>query len=77
MVRESTKKKGDPFGVVESVKAASDVYMPVAGEVVEVNSELEDSPALVNENDWRRSGSSSAIAILCKSRFVTSVGTRQ
>jgi glycine cleavage system H protein len=35
--------------VVESVKAASDVYAPVAGEVVEVNEALADNPALVNE----------------------------
>ena len=48
----SQKKKGDPFGVVESVKAASDVYMPVSGEVVEVNSELEDSPATVNDDPF-------------------------
>lgn len=45
----STRKKGDPFGVVESVKAASDVYMPVGGEIVEVNTELDESPAKVNE----------------------------
>ena len=46
----SVKKKGDPFGVVESVKAASDVYMPVGGEIVEVNGDLEDNPARVNED---------------------------
>ena len=45
----STKKKGDPFGVVESVKAASDVYMPVSGEIVEINSALEDEPSTVND----------------------------
>ena len=38
------------FGVVESVKAVSDVYSPVAGEVVEVNSGLNDSPELLNED---------------------------
>ena len=48
----TTRKKGEPFGVVESVKAASDVYMPVSGEIVEVNSELEDSPAIVNEDPF-------------------------
>jgi glycine cleavage system H protein len=41
-------KKGDPTVVVESVKAASDVYAPVDGEVVEVNSQLSSNPALVN-----------------------------
>lgn len=44
-----TKKKGEPFGVVESVKAASDVYMPVAGEIAEVNEDLDDNPANVND----------------------------
>lgn len=48
----TTKKKGDPFGVVESVKAASDVYMPVAGEIVEINSELDDNPATVNDSPF-------------------------
>ena len=45
----ANKKKGDAFGVVESVKAASDVYLPVAGEIVEVNKELEDNPSTVND----------------------------
>ena len=40
--------KGDAMAVVESVKAASDVYAPVGGEVVEVNEALNDEPALVN-----------------------------
>ena len=48
----ATKKKGDPFGVVESVKAASDVYMPVSGEVVEINADLDDNPATVNESPF-------------------------
>jgi glycine cleavage system H protein len=42
--------KGDAVAVVESVKAASDVYAPVAGEVTEVNMALADQPALVNED---------------------------
>ena len=40
---------GDEIAVVESVKAASDIYTPVAGTVIEVNAMLEDSPELVNE----------------------------
>ena len=40
---------GDEIAVVESVKAASDIYAPVAGTVVEVNLKLEDAPELVNE----------------------------
>jgi glycine cleavage system H protein len=40
---------GKPFGVVEAVKTVSDLYAPVAGEVVEVNGALGDNPALVNQ----------------------------
>lgn len=47
-----TKKKGQPFGVVESVKAASDVYMPVAGEIAEVNGDLDDDPSKVNDSPF-------------------------
>jgi glycine cleavage system H protein len=46
--------KGEPYGVVESVKAASDVYMPVSGEVVAVNEELEDGPEVVNEDPYQK-----------------------
>ncbi|KIU01503.1 glycine cleavage system protein GcvH, partial [Staphylococcus aureus] len=42
--------KGDDAAVVESVKAASDVYAPVSGTVIEGNTELADNPALVNED---------------------------
>ena len=41
---------GSPFGSVESVKTVSELYAPITGKVVEVNSELEDSPELVNES---------------------------
>jgi glycine cleavage system H protein len=41
---------GDDAAVVESVKAASDVYAPVTGEVLEINEELEDSPELINSD---------------------------
>jgi len=51
-----TYKKGEVAGVVESVKAAADIYMPVEGEVVEVNEELRADPALANRdpmgNGW-------------------------
>lgn len=49
-----TFTKGDGMAVVESVKAASDIYAPIDGEIVEVNSALDDSPEMVNayaEND--------------------------
>merc|ERR1719453_992249 len=45
-----TVEKDDTMGAVESVKAASDIYSPVSGEVVEVNEALNDEPALVNSS---------------------------
>jgi glycine cleavage system H protein len=44
--------QGDTFGVVESVKAAADLYMPVSGEVVAVNEALLDQPELVNSDPY-------------------------
>ena len=46
----TTFKAGDIAGVVESVKAAADVYMPVTGEIVEVNEALRADPALANSD---------------------------
>ena len=46
----SVVSKGDPFGVIESVKAVSDLYAPVSGEVVDVNTDLADHPEAVNED---------------------------
>ena len=43
---------GDEAGVVESVKAASDVYAPISGEVVEINEKLEDEPETVNSEPY-------------------------
>lgn len=43
---------GEEFSVVESVKAASDIYASVGGEVVEVNEQLQDSPELINESPF-------------------------
>ncbi|MEK3980722.1 glycine cleavage system protein GcvH [Psychrobacillus sp. FSL K6-2836] len=45
-------KAGDPFGSVESVKTVSELYAPISGKVVEVNTELEDSPEYVNESPY-------------------------
>ena len=42
----------DDFGVVESVKTVSDLYAPVAGEIVAINEDLEDAPELVNESPY-------------------------
>lgn len=44
--------KGEDFGALESVKASSELYMPVSGTVVEVNSELEDAPEKINEDAY-------------------------
>jgi len=43
-------KKGGAVGVIESVKAASDLYSPVSGEIISINEALTDKPALVNED---------------------------
>ena len=47
-----TLAQGDAFGVVESVKAVSDIYAPLAGEVIEVNESLANSPEMVNESPY-------------------------
>ena len=44
--------KGEDFGALESVKASSELYAPVSGEVVAVNEELEDKPELINEDPY-------------------------
>lgn len=44
--------KGETFGTVESVKAVSDLYAPIGGEVVEANAALEDSPEKINEDPY-------------------------
>jgi glycine cleavage system H protein len=47
-----TLLRGDTFGTIEAVKTVSDLYMPVDGEVVEVNPALEDTPELVNSEPF-------------------------
>ena len=47
-----TFDKGAEFGTVESVKAVSELYMPVGGEIVAVNSALEDAPELINNTPY-------------------------
>jgi len=42
-------ERGEPYGVVESVKAASDLNMPIAGEIAAANTDLEDTPEIVNQ----------------------------
>ena len=48
----NTVSAGDSVAVIESVKAASDTYAPVSGEIVEVNEELEDSPERINDDPY-------------------------
>jgi glycine cleavage system H protein len=45
-------KAGETFGVVESVKAASDIYMPIGGTITEVNNALEEEPELINTDPY-------------------------
>ncbi len=48
----ATVSAGDSVAVIESVKAASDTYAPVSGEIIEVNEELEDSPERINDDPY-------------------------
>ena len=48
----SSFSKGDSMAVAESVKAASDIYAPVSGKIVSVNTKLEESPELINESPY-------------------------
>jgi len=48
----TTLERGEVFGAIESVKSANDLYMPLSGEIVEVNSDLEDVPENVNEDPY-------------------------
>ncbi len=47
-------EQGKAFGTIEAVKAVSDLYAPVRGEVVEINKEVQDSPELVNKEPYER-----------------------
>lgn len=47
-----TFEKGDEFGTLESVKAVSELYIPMSGKVIAVNEDLEDSPELINEDPY-------------------------
>ena len=47
-------KKGETFATVESVKAASEIYMPISGKVIEVNESLADAPETLNEDSYEK-----------------------
>ena len=44
---------GDPFGTVEAVKTVADLYMPVGGEILEINTALDDAPETVNQDPYQ------------------------
>ena len=48
----NTIKMGEAFGAVESVKAASDMYLPVSGKIIEVNTDLESEPEKLNQDPY-------------------------
>ena len=47
-------KKGETFATIESVKAASEIYMPISGKVLEINEEAVDSPEILNEDSYEK-----------------------
>jgi glycine cleavage system H protein len=47
-----TFEEGDEFGTLESVKAVSELYIPIGGEIVAINEELEDTPELLNQDPY-------------------------
>jgi len=49
---ESEFVKGEVFATIESVKAASEVYMPISGKVIEINEEIVNSPELLNDDNY-------------------------
>ncbi len=51
---EETLEKGEAFGTIEAVKTVSDLFMPISGEVLEFNSELEDNPDIINKDPYNK-----------------------
>ena len=47
-------KKGETFATIESVKAASEIYMPISGKIIEVNNEIADSPEILNKDSYEK-----------------------
>lgn len=50
----ATFKKGEIFATVESVKAASEIYMPISGKIIEVNEAVVDTPYIMNEDSYKK-----------------------
>ena len=78
----TTFKKHDVFGTIEAVKAVSELYAPVSGEVVEINARLDAEPALVNSSPYgdgwmvkmRLTDASEKAGLLDASAYATKVG---
>lgn len=78
----ATFKKHDVFGTIEAVKAVSELYAPVSGEVLEINARLDAEPALVNSSPYgdgwmvkmRLTDASEKAALLDASAYATKVG---
>ena len=51
-----TLSSGNVFGTVEAVKTVSDLFMPLPGEIIEINAELEDNPEIINEDPYEKAG---------------------
>jgi glycine cleavage system H protein len=73
---------GDTFGTVEAVKTVSDLYMPLSGEIVEVNADLQSNPENINEDPYQKgwmikikmSDSSEANALMDAANYQSTTG---
>lgn len=77
-----TMASGDTFGTVEAVKTVSDLYMPLSGEIVEVNADLQSNPEYINEDPYQKgwmikikmSDSSEANALMDAANYQSTTG---
>ena len=77
-----TMASGDTFGTVEAVKTVSDLYMPLSGEIVEVNADLQSNPENINEDPYQKgwmikikmSDSSEANALMDAANYQSTTG---
>jgi glycine cleavage system H protein len=77
-----TMGSGDTFGTVEAVKTVSDLYMPLSGEIVEVNADLQSNPENINEDPYQKgwmikikmSDSSEANALMDAANYQSTTG---
>lgn len=77
-----TMASGDTFGTVEAVKTVSDLYMPLSGEIIEVNADLQSNPEYINEDPYQKgwmikikmSDSSEANALMDAANYQSTTG---